>query len=122
MKNLHFFLFAIAIITVSCGDSLNEISITDEVTNLVQIDTLPSLLLDGAEIDALLLFREEEKLARDLYVNLFEKWDVQSFLNISKSEQNHMDAVLTLLNKYHIEDPAATTIAGEFKNTTLQNL
>ncbi len=122
MKNLQLLLLAISIITVSCSDSLNEISTTDEVTNLVQIDTLPHQLLDGAETDALLLLREEEKLARDVYTGLFEKWTVLSFLNISKSEQNHMDAVLTLLNKYQIVDPAATTIAGEFKNTTLQYL
>jgi hypothetical protein len=35
--------------------------------------------------------REEEKLARDVYIALYEKWGLRTFLNIAESEQQHMD-------------------------------
>jgi hypothetical protein len=44
------------------------------------------------------------------------------FKNISKSEQAHMDAVLSLLNKYNLDDPAEGNEIGVFKNEELQNL
>ena len=62
--------------------------------------------LTQAEIDALWFMREEEKLARDVYLVLAEKWDLGLFWNIAESEQQHMDAVLKLLKKYGLEDPA----------------
>ena len=56
----------------------------------------------------LLFMREEEKLARDVYITLFEAWDAPVFLNISGSEQRHMDAVETLLTRYGLQDPVAS--------------
>jgi hypothetical protein len=58
--------------------------------------------------------REVEKLARDLYINLGEKWDSTPFAFIANAEQNHMDAMLNLLLRYRLPDPAATTLLGEF--------
>jgi hypothetical protein len=65
--------------------------------------------------------REEEKLARDIYIKLFDAWGTQVFNSISPSEQTHMDAVLTLINKYSLTDPAKNNV-GEFTNIDLQNL
>lgn len=65
--------------------------------------------------------REEEKLARDVYITLFAMYDNQVFDNISKAEQMHMDKVLTILEKYGIEDPSLAGI-GEFSNEFLQQL
>jgi hypothetical protein len=53
----------------------------------------------------LLFIREEEKLARDVYLRMYEKWGTTVFQNISESEQRHMDAMKNLLNFYKIEDP-----------------
>jgi len=49
--------------------------------------------------------REEEKLARDVYLTLYETWGQKIFSNIASSEQTHTDAVKTLLSAYKIEDP-----------------
>ncbi len=45
----------------------------------------------------LLFLREEEKLARDVYLYSFDLYGDVIFNNIASSEQQHMDQVLTLL-------------------------
>lgn len=90
---------------------------------LFHSDSYSATLPLSAEEEADLLFmREEEKLARDTYMTLYEAWDLSVFSNIASSEQSHMDALLKLLKKYRLPDPAATTGVGEFTNTTLQAL
>ena len=59
-----------------------------------QINTLPKEPLSTAELTSLSFMREEEKLARDVYITLYNKWGVNIFTNISNSEQTHMDAIL----------------------------
>jgi hypothetical protein len=83
---------------------------------------LPASTLDDAEVEGLLYMREEEKLARDVYLTLYEKWGLPIFQNITNSEQRHMDAVKTLLDRYDIEDPAAGNDVGVFANPALQEL
>ncbi|MFO7698730.1 MAG: DUF2202 domain-containing protein [Anaerolineae bacterium] len=78
--------------------------------------------LDQAEIDGLLYMREEEKLAHDVYVAMYEKWDVAEFNTIANAEQRHSESVLRQLDRYGIEDPTSGLAAGEFKNTELQAL
>lgn len=70
---------------------------------------------------ALIFMREEEKLAHDIYVKMFELWEAPIFYNISKSEAFHTNRILTLLNLFNIEDPAIDAV-GEFSNNDLQNL
>jgi Uncharacterized protein conserved in archaea len=65
--------------------------------------------------------REEEKLARDTYRFLYRKWGMNIFYGISNSEQRHMDAVKTLLDRYGIPDPAKNQ-EGVFTDLGLQNL
>lgn len=77
--------------------------------------------LSAEEADALLFMREEEKLARDVYLALYEKWGLQTFQNIANSEQAHTDAVMNLLDRYGLEDPAPAQ-AGVFTNPELQAL
>jgi len=78
--------------------------------------------LNDQEIEDLLWMREEEKLARDVYITLGEQWDIQVFTNISGSEQQHMDALATLLDRYGIEDPVGDNPVGVFTNPELQSL
>ena len=66
--------------------------------------------------------REEEKLARDVYISLYGMYGSRIFNNISKSEQRHMDAIKTLLDRYGIEDPAGTKGPGAFTDPDLQKL
>jgi hypothetical protein len=81
--------------------------------------TLP---ISAEENTDLTFMREEEKLARDTYLTLYALWDLTVLSNISSSEQIHMDALLKLLKKYKLPDPAANTEIGEFTNTDLQTL
>jgi len=74
------------------------------------------------EAAGLAFMREEEKLAHDVYVALYDKWGLPVFKNISAAEQTHSDAVKRLLDRYGVEDPAAGNAAGEFTSPTLQSL
>jgi len=78
--------------------------------------------LTEAEKATLVLMREEEKLARDVYISMYDLWGAVVFSNISVSEQRHMDAILKMLVKYNIPDPAAGNTVGVFKNPDLQSL
>ena len=70
----------------------------------------------------LVQLREEEKLARDVYLYLYTEWDQWIFSNIAQSEQQHMDAVKGLLDKYQIDDPVDPDIQGHFEDEDLQDL
>jgi hypothetical protein len=78
--------------------------------------------LTAAEKSDLIFMREEEKLARDVYLTLFDEWGTPVFAKIATSEQQHMDAILGLLNTYKLLDPAAGKLVGEFVNPELQSL
>lgn len=77
--------------------------------------------LTEAEKTDLLFMREEEKLARDVYIVMYEQWDSAVFVNISVSEQRHMDAIKNLIIKYGLQDSASSKI-GVFNNQELQFL
>jgi hypothetical protein len=80
------------------------------------------ITLSLEEVQDLRFMREEEKLARDVYLTLYERWNAQLFANIAISEQRHMDAMLRQLIRYGIDDPAAGNPIGEFSNPNLQAL
>ncbi len=67
--------------------------------------------------------REEERMARDLYQALADKYDgALPFSRITLSEQRHFDAVGALLDRYDVADPADGRKAGSYADATLQNL
>ena len=74
------------------------------------------------EAEDMLYMREEEKLARDVYLTMYEAWELVPFANVAASEQKHMDAMLKLLRKYRLPDPAAGNAIGEFTDPDLQKL
>lgn len=78
--------------------------------------------LSSDDIEGLKYMREEEKLARDVYITLYDKWGLQIFKNIEKSEETHMAAVKSLLDKYNITDPVKNDNVGEFSNPELREL
>lgn len=82
--------------------------------------TQQSTQLTQDEIDGLLFTREEEKLARDVYQTLGARWQLSIFSNIAASEQQHMDAVKVLLDRYNLKDPVGTNAVGVFSNAQLQ--
>lgn len=78
--------------------------------------------LSAAEEATLIHLREEEKLARDVYAEMYDAWAYKVFLNISGSEQNHMDAMLKMLDKYEVTDPVGNNLPGEFTDGALSSL
>lgn len=78
--------------------------------------------LSPEEIAGLLYMREEEKLAHDVYVALFNIWGTQVFANIAESETEHTEAIRQLILSHGLPDPAATTAPGVFVNPDLQAL
>ena len=70
----------------------------------------------------LIFLREEEKLARDVYLYAYGKYNRNIFSNISSSEQNHTSSVLGILNMYELADPVTNNNVGVFTNRDLQSL
>lgn len=87
-----------------------------------QVNNFPREPLSNDEISSLRFMREEEKLARDVYLKLYDEWKLTPFLHIAESEQNHMDAVWMLLNKYNLNDPVTNDAEGIFVDPTLKQM
>ncbi len=80
--------------------------------------------LSAAEVKGLLFMREEEELARDLYLDIFEATGghLQTFKNISdKAETKHAEAIRLLLVRAEIEDPS-TGHRDTYTDPELQHL
>ena len=77
------------------------------------------LPLDYEEEQSLLFMREEEKLARDVYLTFYEEWEKPVFTNIAESEQTHTDAVADKIEKYGLPDPVIDDTVGTFVNSFL---
>jgi hypothetical protein len=77
--------------------------------------------LSSVEADALRYMREEEKLAHDVYLVLYEQWHLPIFQNIANSEQVHTGTVAALLDRYGLDDPATPDV-GSFADPYLQEL
>ena len=78
--------------------------------------------LNDQEKSDLIYLREEEKLARDVYIFSYNQYGQSIFNNISSSEQSHMSSILNLINKYGLTDPVANNANGVFSNSELQAL
>jgi hypothetical protein len=103
MKKIVLVMFGFSILFSSCSNDENLTPLTE------------------LEKNDLLFLREEEKLARDIYIYAYTKYQNTVFNSISQSEQKHMDNVLNILNQYSIPDPSSTQI-GVFNNAALQSL
>lgn len=87
--------------------------------------TLGRLTTDSLSVEeeaSLIYMREEEKLARDIYLKMYELWGVRVFDNIRRSEEAHMRAMLTLINRYGLTDPVGNNGVGVFTDPRLQAL
>ncbi|MCK9344861.1 MAG: DUF2202 domain-containing protein [Candidatus Pacebacteria bacterium] len=87
-----------------------------------ELAALPMSDISADEKTGLLYMREEEKLARDVYTTLYQKWGVQVFANIAQSENTHTEAMRALLEKYSITDLVTDDTVGVFVNADLKKL
>jgi len=79
--------------------------------------------LSQEDTNSILWMREEEKLARDVYLALYERWGLTTFANIAQSEQAHMDSVKNeLILIYGLTDPVINDVRGVFSIPELQEL
>lgn len=82
-------------------------------------DTYPELV--GNEESGILLMREEEKMARDVYDVLYDKWNIIAFQNIWSSENKHYESMGSLIAAYNLNDPS-TGLPGTFTNQAITDL
>lgn len=142
MKNLLITsLFLISLpLTVACNSTPNIDQVSEGLSNQanIEIETIDSddagstatssstIVMNSAltelEISDLSFMREEEKLAHDVYIYLYDRWGLNVFQNIADSEQTHTNTILALLNQYGIADPAEGLDIGQFNNPDLQEL
>jgi len=119
---IYFALLAsLLLILGSCEGPLSQMEESSDDIELKKVSAQKSV--DLTEVDSLgiLFVREEEKLARDVYEQLYVDFGHKIFLNIAASEQKHMDAMLGLITYYKMED-SATDVPGLFNNEDLQSL
>lgn len=67
--------------------------------------SIPTSPLSEAEKLALSYGYSEEMVARDAYNYFYSLYKIETFQRIATSEQQHMDAVKTLLDRYSLPIP-----------------
>lgn len=107
-------LAGLTLVFASCSETINSLEDSADVAATeVKSSEIAALCgtcdfsgtLTDDEIDGLMEMREEEKLARQVYLFLYEKYEYRVFSNIAKSENAHTSAVLHLINGYGLTDP-----------------
>ncbi|MCE7733748.1 MAG: DUF2202 domain-containing protein [Candidatus Heimdallarchaeota archaeon] len=93
----------------------------DSETRDKYIQFLPKEELNEEERDDLVYMIQEEQLAHDLYRAFYELYPGVTYLKIPDKEQQHVDAIHSILTKYDIEDPL-TGVAGDYQDPILQSL
>lgn len=86
------------------------------------INSMPVEDLSDSEIATLNFVREEEYLARDVYLAMYNLYGIPVFHHISNSEEIHSTAFQALLEKYNLPDPGANHVQGVFLNQDIQAL
>ena len=119
---------ASAILLSACGGGSSTSLVSTPSTVETETPLVPSTPITGelsaAEIQGLLYMREEEELARDLYLDIYAAKDsrLTVFKNISdNAETQHAIAVLALLDMYGIEDPS-TGVHNTYTSAEIQAL
>jgi len=123
-------LIVLVLISTGCtSDTSNIIDVDNEgVTNIDKkaldetINESSPQNLNDSEEEGILFMREEEKLARDVYLQMYQIWETTVFNNIGKSEQTHMDAMESLITRYGLADPVEGMDIGEYTDQILQEL
>ena len=82
-------------------------------------DEIEAVPLSTTEEGEVLYLREEEKLARDVYLTFAERWQLPIFSNIAAAEQRHMDLVFQVIGVYGLVDPVTDDTVGAFTDTDL---
>ncbi len=125
MVGMAFPSFAANVSGTGAGGSSSVTSYTINISQVApMIDSLPYQSISATEEKDLEYMRQEEKLARDVYLTLYNKWGLNIFNNIADSESTHTEMIRLILQKYNLPDPVEETgdEIGVFKDPVLTNL
>jgi len=117
--------FAITFVSCKSDSSLVAADSSQSIDKQLMEDAirnLPTSDLSDGEKEGIIFMREEEKLARDVYLHFYEKYGMRIFSNIANAESTHMYALKVLLDKYNLEDPILNDEIGAFLNEKLDGL
>ena len=102
----------------------HDVAYGEGILSLSRAGGVASASLPGSltpiEKDGLIFIWEEEKAARDIYSSLYEKNNLTIFLDLTRSEESHMDQAKAVIDKYGLVLPA--DVPGVFENQTLQDI
>ena len=99
----------------STETSTDPVTSTEPEISTDPVTSTEDAVLNYNEVTHLMFMREEEKMARDVYLTLGEMYPNSAvFGKIDDSEQNHMDAVKSMIEKYGYEDPNTNDNVGVF--------
>lgn len=109
--------------TLATGAALTASAMTTHAPeSAVGTTTVSATTTDGVA-KQLQLTREEERMARDLYAALAEAHDNGRPMSmITRSEDQHHDAVGAMLTRYGLSDPSAGRAAGSYAYPEIQKL
>ena len=83
---------------------------------------VPNATISTDVADMLAFMVQEEKLARDVYALAIDEYGDRVFVNINRSESNHMAELQVLLDRYDVADPTANAAPGEFTEDELTGM
>ncbi len=118
------------LVFASCSENVNSVEGTSDLaTTELKSSEIASICgtcdfsgtLTEDEIAGLMEMREEEKLAREVYIAFYKKYNYRVFNNISKSENAHTSAVLYIMKGFGLTDPSPVG-ATEFSNPMFTDL
>lgn len=109
----------------SCKDSVagtdDEIDLAAEKSAFLDNCPVVTGTITEKDAEGLVFMWEEEKMARDVYANFFEKYKHRVFGNITKSEAIHQQAVTRLMEGFGVENPGDDA-PGTFLNEHIAEL
>ncbi|MEZ5095292.1 MAG: DUF2202 domain-containing protein [Nocardioides sp.] len=113
---------AAALVLTATGVTVAATGAATPSSDLASASTT-AVTLDSRVAAELAFARDEERMARDLYAAIAEKYDgALPFSMITTSEQRHFDSVGTLLDRYGLDDPADGRAPGVFADADIQVL
>ncbi len=106
---------------VAYGEAILVLTSENETVR-ERISGTAAATLSPREEEGVLFIWEEEKVARDLYAELYRETEDSIFMDLARSEQSHMDRAKALIDKYDLKLPVEEDEHGAFSNETLASL
>lgn len=78
--------------------------------------------LTESEAEGIKLIIEENKLARDLYIEFYEMWEYDTFNKVSISDALYMDKTKVALERFKINDPVENDDKGVYESLYITKL